>query len=349
MSKPTPVDFGQLDHFAGFDWGHDKHAVVIVDRQGTIVRQGLVEQTAEGWAMLRQQLAPLGPVGAAIETNCGPAVERLLEMGLSVYPMNPKAAERFRDRKAPSGVKDDLLDAWSFADALRSDGHGWRVLQVDDEPTRLLRMLCRDEIGLIEQRTALVNQLRAALYEYYPAALEAFDDWTAPSPWDFVIQFPTPAKLVAAGKRQWQKFMHTHRLYQPQMAQKRLVIFARANQFASSSTAVTAAKSLLALTWPNNCARSKRRSRSTASRSNNSLPITPITTSSTRCRAPATSWPRGCWARSARSVRSSTRTRRCSATPAPPRSPGNRASDASRPSAGCATARCAPRCICGPT
>jgi len=37
-------------------------------------------------------------------------------------------AERFRDRKAPSGIKDDQLDAWSFADALRSDGQAWRPL-----------------------------------------------------------------------------------------------------------------------------------------------------------------------------------------------------------------------------
>ena len=32
-----------------------------------------------------------------------PAVERLLAAGGTVFPMNPKAAERFRGRKAPSG------------------------------------------------------------------------------------------------------------------------------------------------------------------------------------------------------------------------------------------------------
>jgi transposase len=247
MDKPTPQDFERFDHFVGFDWAHDKHHVAVVDRSGQVMLQLPVEQTAEGWATLREKLASRGQVAVAIETNCGPAVERLLEMGHSVYPMNPKAAQRYRDRKAPSGVKDDVLDAWSFADALRTDGHGWRQLQPDDEHTRLLRMLCRDEITLIEQRTALVNQLRAALYEYYPAALEAFDQWTTPSAWEFVVRFPTPAKLVAAGKRQWQKFFHIHHLYQPEMAQRRMAIFARANQFASSSSAVTTAKSLLAV------------------------------------------------------------------------------------------------------
>jgi hypothetical protein len=49
-------------------------------------------------------------------------VEQLLEAGMQVYPLNPKSAQAYRERKAPSGVKDDQLDAWSFADALRVDG-----------------------------------------------------------------------------------------------------------------------------------------------------------------------------------------------------------------------------------
>jgi hypothetical protein len=73
-----------------------------------------------------------------------------------------------------------------------------------------LRALCRDEITLIEQRTALVNQLRAALREDYPAAQEAFADWTVRSTWAFLLAFPTPAGLPAAGKRKREKFLHTH-------------------------------------------------------------------------------------------------------------------------------------------
>ena len=170
-------------------------------------------------------------------------------MGLALYPLNPKAAERYRDRKAPAGAKDDDdLDAWSFADALRTDGHGWRPLRPQDPMTAELRLLCRDEVALIEQRTALVNQLRAALHEYYPAALDAFDDWTAEGPWRFVIAFPDPATLVKAGRRKWERFLHAHKLYRPQTAQERLAAFAGALAFASPNPAVTRAKSLLAVT-----------------------------------------------------------------------------------------------------
>jgi transposase len=241
------VAFGDLDHYAGFDWATEKHDVVVVARDGSVVRQLTLEDTAAGWARLREQMAGLGKVGVAIETSRGPEVERLLEMGVTVFPMNPKAAERYRDRKAPSGVKDDVLDAWSFADALRTDGQAWRPLRPEDPQTQLLRLLCRDEIGLIEQRTALVLALQAALREYYPAALEALDNWAVASSWDLVIQFPTPAELAQAGKRRWNNFLHSHRLYRPETAGNRLAIFARAAQFASHNPAVIEAKSLLAV------------------------------------------------------------------------------------------------------
>lgn len=240
--------FDQFRHLAGFDWASEKHHIVVVDRAGQIVLNLCFDDDAQGWAGLREKTRRLPDLAVAIETRCGPAVERLLEMGLAVYPMNPKSAERYRDRKSPAGVKSDERDAFSFADALRTDGHGWRRLRPQDPLTAGLRLLCRDEMDLIAQRTALVNRLRAALHEYFPAALEAFDDWTSKPAWEFVLAFPTPQTLVAAGKRRWQSFLHAHKLYRPQTADKRLAIFARAADFASPSAAVTGAKSLLAVT-----------------------------------------------------------------------------------------------------
>ena len=201
--------YSQLSHYAGFDWAKDQHQIAVVDQAGEVLLELSFPNTASGWAQLREAIAPFPRLGVAIETSCGVAVDRLLEMGLAVYPLNPKAAERYRDRKRPGGGKSDPLDAWCFADALRSDGHGWRELLVQDPLTAELRLLCRDEIHLIEQRTALVNQLQAALYEYYPAALAAFDDWTKPWTWDFVLLFPMPQQLASAGKRKWTKFLHT--------------------------------------------------------------------------------------------------------------------------------------------
>jgi transposase len=55
-----------------------------------------------------------------------------------------------------------------------------------------------------------------------------------------------PQELKKAGKRQWEKFLHTHRLYRSSTYSKRLEIFGRATEFCGSQ-AVTNAKSILAV------------------------------------------------------------------------------------------------------
>jgi hypothetical protein len=109
-----------------------------------------------------------------------------------------------------------------------------------------LRLLCRDEVSLIEQRTAFIQQLRQALAEYYPAALEAFGDWTSVSAWMFLQRFPTAQALAQAGKRKWQNFLHSRRLWGSDEGPRRMEIFAQATKFAGTPPTVKA-KSLLAL------------------------------------------------------------------------------------------------------
>jgi transposase len=245
--KGHPVkNWKDITHFAGFDWARDHHSVVIVDLQGRIVADFEFKHSHEGWKGFSDKTAPFQPLAVAVETNQGPAVDQLLQLGLAVYPVNPAASASYRQRKMPSGSKTDHFDGWGLADALRLDGHGWKELMPMDPLTLQLRLLCRDEVALIQQRTLLVNQLQQALLEYYPASLEAFDDWTCPSAWEFVIQFPDPATLAGAGKRRWEKFLHSRKLWRPETTEKRLEIFARAGRFKSSEPVIKA-KSRLAV------------------------------------------------------------------------------------------------------
>lgn len=240
---PVWVSFEQ---FAGLDWAKDHHDICVVDRAGAVLLQHRFEHTAAGWAEVLDKLRAFPHLAVTVETSSGPVVERMLMAGMHVFPVHPAAAVAFRQRKAPSGVKGDRFDAWCLADALRTDGQGWRRLKPEDPLTQELRLLTRDEVALIQQRTSLVNALQEALREYYPAALDAFDDWTVPSAWAFVERFPTPEDLLAKGKRQWEKFLHTHQLARREKYQERLDVFAKAGAFVAGP-AVTRAKSLLAL------------------------------------------------------------------------------------------------------
>ena len=239
-------EWKDITHYAGFDWARDHHAVVIVDSEGTIVADFEFEHSLEGWRNFQEKTVPFPNLAIAIETSQGAAVDQLLQRDYTLYPVNPVASESYRQRKAPSGTKTDHVDGWGLADALRVDGQGWKTLQPMDPLTHQLRLLCQDEVSLIEQRTLLINQLQQALVEYYPAARQAFDDWVNRSTWDFIIEFPTPELLAKAGKRRWEKFLHTHRLWRSETVDKRLAIFAQADQF-KASAAITSAKSQLAV------------------------------------------------------------------------------------------------------
>ena len=56
------------------------------------------------------------------------------------------------------------------------------------------------EVSLIKQRTAFINQLRHGSPEYYPAALEVFENWTSVSAWVFLQRFPSPESLAQADR-----------------------------------------------------------------------------------------------------------------------------------------------------
>lgn len=105
---------------------------------------------------------------------------------------------------------------------------------------------CRDEVALIEERTALINQLRQALREYYPTALEAFEDWASTNAWSFIEHFTSTDALIKAGKRRWEKFLHSHRLGRPESYEARMAAFAKAGECTLSSSIVKA-KSLYAV------------------------------------------------------------------------------------------------------
>lgn len=220
-----------LTHFAGFDWAGDHHDIIIIDSVGKLIADFKFDHSAAGWQLWAEKIAAYPKLGVAIETSFGAVVEQLIDSKVSVYPVHPASAKRYRERKNPSGTKTDRHDAWALADALRTDGHAWRALSPKDPVIEELRMLCRDEVALIEERTALISQARQAAREYYPTVLEAFEDWTLPSTWAFIERFSDTTTLLKAGKRQWEKFMHTHRLYRPETADKRFAIFEAAAQW----------------------------------------------------------------------------------------------------------------------
>ena len=156
-----------MHYYLGVDWADQTHAVWVVDERGTKITARTVPHTAEGLSEWGRELDEWRAQGielwAAIERPEGRVVDFLLDHGVVVYPVNPKALDRARDRFRQSGAKSDPFDARVLADFLRTDHASFRALQPSSEAAQELKLLTEDCQRQIRQQTRLVNQLTATL------------------------------------------------------------------------------------------------------------------------------------------------------------------------------------------
>src|SRR3954468_23451541 len=165
--------------FCGIDWAEGHHDIALVDDEGRVVGKRRIEENLDGVAELTAMLAAAGdsaevPIPVAIETPRGLLVAVLRASGRPVYPINPLAVARYRERTSVSGKKSDHVDAMALANILRTDQHLHRMLPDDSPLARSITVLARAYQDGVWRRTKLVQELRARLREYYPGFLAAF-------------------------------------------------------------------------------------------------------------------------------------------------------------------------------
>ena len=165
--------------YCGIDWAEGHHDVALVDGDGALVAKRRISESVEGVAELTAMLAAAGdsaqdPLPVAIETPRGLLVAALRATGRPVYPVNPLAVARYRERTSVSGKKSDHADAMTLANILRTDARLHRMLPDDSDLARSIAVLARAYQDAVWRRTKLVQELRARLQEYYPGFLAAF-------------------------------------------------------------------------------------------------------------------------------------------------------------------------------
>ena len=197
-------------YYVGVDWADEFHQVWVSDAEGNKVAEMTVEQSPQGMGefgrWLHERQAEQIELWAAIEKPQGRIVDFLLDHGVVVYPVNPKALDRARDRFRMSQSKSDSFDAYVLAQFLRTDHVHLRALEPDSEQAQELKMLTRDHHRLGRHKTRLLNQIEVTLKEYYPRPLEVFSDLEAKIALDFLEQYPTPRALSELTRRKWNCF-----------------------------------------------------------------------------------------------------------------------------------------------
>lgn len=94
--------------------------------------------------------------------------------GLTVFPINPRAVARYRERHGQSGKKSDPGDAALLADVLRTDRHQHRPLPLISHGGLAVKALARQHQEAIWSLHQTTSRLRSVLLEFYPQALQAF-------------------------------------------------------------------------------------------------------------------------------------------------------------------------------
>jgi len=180
----------------GIDWAEIHDDVALADDTGHIVARARIDTGATGFNELLRLIAENGgtpeQTPIAIETDKNLLVVALAEAGFSVYPINPRAVARYRERHAQAGGKSDPGDAAILANILRTDREAHRVLPAISEHGRAVKALARQHQEAIWSLHQTISRLRSVLLEFYPQALQAFPHLKHRAALHVLTAVPTP-------------------------------------------------------------------------------------------------------------------------------------------------------------
>jgi transposase len=188
----------------GIDWAEDFHLVALGRPGDGVIEVGRVEHTPAAVDAVVARIATLEPdageVRVVIETQHGVLVERLVDAGYVVVPINPDLIAR---RRGPARKKDDAEDA-RIACLLALDRHAQlRRLIPHSEIAGELRSIARDDERASRDERRLLNRLRADLLAVFPAALDFADfDLGAPTVLRVLERWPTARELATVSREE---------------------------------------------------------------------------------------------------------------------------------------------------
>ena len=151
----------------GIDWAEAHHDVALVDGDGAVLARRRIKADVGGYGELLELIADHGGTPAetsvAIETDKHLIVTAFVGAGFTVYPINPRALARYRERHGQAGKKSDGLDAVLLANVLRTDAHAHRPLPDVSEQGLAVKALARQHQEAIWAMNQTISRLRSVL------------------------------------------------------------------------------------------------------------------------------------------------------------------------------------------
>ena len=207
----------QYRYFVGIDWATESHEVCVLDAGQQVIDRKTVEHSGSGIAQFVIYLEKLAggepeSVAVGIEIPRGAVVETLVERRFSVYSLNPKQMDRFRDRHTVAGAKDDRRDAFVIADSLRTDMPLFHRVRLDAPLVIRIRELSRTEEDVQHEQVRTGHQLRELLRRYFPQMADLCPGVDEPWFWQLLELAPLPAKAAKLKRAKVEQILRSNRI-----------------------------------------------------------------------------------------------------------------------------------------
>lgn len=189
----------QIVAWMGVDWADQGHHVweynVGTGGKENYAVQHSAESLQEWLSAVRSRYAGK-PVAVVVEQARGGLVYALMNTDfIVIYPVNPQSLAKYRKALYPSGAKSDPADAELLGEMVRQNPERFRAWVPADQQTRTLQLLTEGRRKLVEDMTALTNQLTSVLKTYYPQALEWAGHLSSEQACAFLEKWPTLMEL----------------------------------------------------------------------------------------------------------------------------------------------------------
>src|SRR5215471_4995218 len=183
----------------GVDWADESHHVSEYNVETSSRESYAIRHTTESlqeWVNQLRNRYSGRRIAVVLEQARGGLIYALMSTDfIELYPVNPQSLAKYRKALYPSGAKSDPPDAELLGKMVQQNTELFHAWVPGDEQTRSLQLLTEGRRKLVDDMTALTNQLTSVLKTYYPQALNWAGELSSEQACSFLEKWPTLADL----------------------------------------------------------------------------------------------------------------------------------------------------------
>ena len=214
MNTPTPGQ-ERSPLIVGIDWADSKHDLTLLD--GNRKRHLRISAESDDVAQMLEQLQAIAggrPIAICLEKGRVRIIYQLMmREDLLLYVVDPKQAARYRQSFSSSGAKDDDRDSYYLARMLAERRADMQPIKPDDPLTRRISLLCQTRRQLVDDKTAVIQQLHSVLKMFNPLLLSLPGTrLDGELKMEVMRRWPDPRKFRKVHRKTLQKLFSRHRV-----------------------------------------------------------------------------------------------------------------------------------------